>query len=313
MDKSNNKIEVFAPATVANISCGFDVLGLCLDSIGDKMIISKKNKKGISISKIKGFDLPIDVRQNAAGMAARALLKNIKTDYGFDIKIFKKIKPGSGIGSSAASSAGAVVGINELLGNPFTKNELIDFAREGERIACGSPIADNVAPAILGGFTLVKSTNPLQVISLPSIYRLFVVILHPQIEIKTADARAVLPEKILLKDAVTQWANVGSLVSSLYTKDYDLFALSLQDVVVEPYRSKLIPFFKETKEIAIQNGALGYGISGSGPATFAICKGRENAKIIKEKLSEFYIAKKKIPFKIYISKINRKGIKTKMI
>ena len=312
MEKSNNKIEVFAPATVANLSCGFDVLGLCLDSVGDKMIISKKNKKGISISKIKGFDLPLNPLENAASVAAMALLKNIKIDYGFDIQIFKKIKPGSGIGSSAASSAGAVVGINELIGNPFTKTELIDFAREGERIACGSPIADNVTPAILGGFTLVKSTNPLQVISLPSISELHVVILHPQIEVKTADARAVLPKKILLKDAVTQWANVGSLVSSLYTEDYDLFASSLQDVVVEPYRSKLIPFFKETKKITLQNGALGYGISGSGPSTFTICKGMENATLIKEELHKFFM-KTKIPFKIYISKINRKGIKTKMI
>lgn len=312
MKKTTDKIEVFAPATVANLSCGFDVLGLCLDSIGDKMIITKKEKKGITISKIKGFEIPINVYKNAAGVAARALLRKSKIDYGFDIQILKKIKPGSGIGSSAASSAGAVVGINELLNNPFTKTELINFAREGERVACGSPIADNVSPAILGGFTLVKETNPLQVVSLPSIGKLYIVILHPQIEIKTADARAILPKNIPLKDAVKQWANVGSLVSSLYTKNYDLFASSLQDVVIEPYRSKLIPFFKKTKKICMKNGALGYGISGSGPSTFAICKGKENADLIKNALSEFY-AKKRIPYKIYISRINRKGVKTKMI
>jgi len=306
---NNNSIRVFAPATVANISCGFDVLGLCLDSIGDEMLITKKQEKGITISKIEGFDLPKNPLKNAASVAGMALLKKTNLDYGFDIQIFKNIKPGSGIGSSAASSAGAVVGINKLIGAPFNKTELIEFATEGERVACGSPIADNVSPAILGGFTLVKNKKPLHILSLPTPSDLYVVILHPQIEIKTSESRAILPEKIFLKDAVTQWANVGSFISALYTSDYDLLSDSIKDVIVEPYRSKLIPFFNETKQIALQSGALGYGISGSGPSTFALCKGKEAAKNVQLKLNN-YFNKTAIPFKCYLSKINTKGVKT---
>ena len=312
MTNKKDKIEIFAPATVANISCGFDVLGLCLDNVGDKMIISKTAKKGIAISKIEGYDLPLNPLKNAASVAGMALLKELDLDYGFEIEIYKQIKPGSGIGSSAASSAGAVVGINQLLGLPFNDTALIEFAREGERIACGTPIADNVAPAILGGFTLVKETNPLKVLSLPTPKDLFVVILHPQIEIKTADSRGILPENIPLTDAVKQWANVGSFVSALYTNDYDLLANSIKDVIVEPHRSKLIPFFKETKNIALKNGALGYGISGSGPATFSICKGKDVAEKVQQEIRIFF-SKTNIPFKTYSSKINTKGVKTKWI
>ncbi len=301
-------IKIFSPATVANLSCGFDVLGLCLDSIGDEMLIRKIPKKGITISKIDGYDLPYKATKNAAGASALALLKKIDLDYGFDIQITKKIKPGSGIGSSASSSAGSVWAINELLGKPFSNTELIEFAREGERVACGSPIADNVSPAILGGFTLVKSTNPLEVLSLPTPDDLYVVILHPQIEIKTEEARAILPEHIPLKLAVNQWANVGALVSSLYTSDYELLSRSLTDVIVEPFRSKLIPFFDDLKEIAIKNNALGFGISGSGPSVFSLCKGKAIAEKVSEELNSFY-KKTKIDFNIYNSKINTEGVK----
>lgn len=301
-------IKIFSPATVANLSCGFDVLGLCLDSIGDEMLIRKIPKKGIIISKIDGYDLPYKATKNAAGASALALLKKIDLDYGFDIQITKKIKPGSGIGSSASSSAGSVWAINELLGKPFSNTELIEFAREGERVACGSPIADNVSPAILGGFTLVKSTNPLEVLSLPTPDDLYVVILHPQIEIKTEEARAILPEHIPLKLAVKQWANVGALVSSLYTSDYELLSKSLIDAVVEPFRSKLIPFFDELKEIALKNNALGFGISGSGPSVFSLCKGIGNAEKVSKYLNKFYKSTK-IDFNIHISKINTDGVK----
>lgn len=304
------EIKIFAPATIANISCGFDVLGCCLDSIGDEMIIRKSFNKGVKITKITGEDLPFETKNNVAGVAALALLDklNTKINFGFEIEIYKKIKPGSGIGSSAASAAGTVFAINELLGKPFTKLQLIEFAREGERLACGSPIADNVSPAIFGGFTLVKSTDPLKIIELPTLDKLYATIIHPQIEIKTADSRAILPQNIPLNDAVMQWANVGSLVHALHTNDYFLFSESLTDYIVEPYRSKLIPDFDKIKKRALEIGALGCGISGSGPSIFTFSKDIQVAENIKNTISKIY-KKNGIPFHIYISKINSKGIK----
>ncbi|MCF6297501.1 MAG: homoserine kinase [Flavobacteriaceae bacterium] len=305
-----DEIKIFAPATVANISCGFDVLGCCLDAIGDEMIIRKSPAKGVKITKIIGENLPLETDKNVAGVAALALLDklNFNENFGFEIEIYKNIKPGSGVGSSAASAAGVVFAINELLGKPFTKLELIEFAREGERLACGSPIADNVAPAIFGGFTLVKSTNPLKIIELPTLKGLYATIIHPQIEIKTEDSRSILPSKIELSEAVKQWANLGSLVHALHTNDYNLFSESLTDYIVEPYRSKLIPDFDKVKNNALQAGALGCGISGSGPSIFTFSKDKQIAKNVSVAISEVY-KKIDVPFHIYITKINTQGIK----
>lgn len=306
-----NEIKIFAPATVANISCGFDVLGCCLDSIGDEMIIRKSSDKGVKITKITGGDLPYETDKNVAGVSALAFLDhlNFDIDFGFEIEIHKKIKPGSGIGSSAASAAGVVFALNELLDRPFDKFQLVEFAREGERLACGSPIADNVAPAIFGGFTLVKSTNPLKILELPCFKNLFVTIIHPQIEIKTSDSRAILPTKIDLNDAVNQWANLGSLVHALHTNDYDLFADSLTDHIVEPYRSKLIPEFDKVKQNALLAGALGAGISGSGPSIFAFSKELYIAKKVEDTIIDVY-KNTDIEFQTHTSKINTQGIKT---
>ena len=304
------EIKIFAPATIANISCGFDVLGCCLDSIGDEMIIRKSYNKGVKITKITGGDLPFETENNVAGVAALALLNQLsfKIDFGFEIEIYKKIKPGSGIGSSAASAAGSVFAINELLGKPFTKLQLVEFACEGERLACGSPIADNVSPAIFGGFTLVKSTDPLKIIELPTLDKLYATIIHPQIEIKTADSRAILPQNIPLNDAVKQWANVGAFVHALHTNDYFLFSESLTDYIVEPYRSKLIADYDKVKKSALDAGALGCGISGSGPSIFTFSKGMQIAEYVSNTISRVY-KKNNIPFHVYISKINTEGVK----
>jgi len=304
------EIKIFAPATIANISCGFDVLGCCLDTIGDEMIVKKSSERGIRITKIIGEDLPLENSKNVAGAAGLALLDaySNKLDYGFKIEIIKKIKPGSGIGSSAASSAGSVFAINQLLGQPFSKTQLVKFACEGERLACGSPIADNVAPAIYGGFTLVKSIDPIKIVELPTLKDLYATILHPQIEIKTADSRAVLPAKVPLELAAKQWANVGSLVHALHTNNYDLFADSLKDYLVEPHRSKLIPDYKLVKENALKSGALGCGISGSGPSIFTFSKTIEIADKVSNTINNVY-EKNKIPFHIYTSKINKQGIR----
>ncbi|WP_413998751.1 homoserine kinase [Flavobacterium sp. W1B] len=303
-----NEIKIFCPATIANLSCGFDVLGLCLDNVGDEMIIRKSATKGIRITKIVGADLPLETEKNVAGVAGLALLDAVETDFGFDIEIRKHIKAGSGIGSSAASAAGAVFGINALLGNPFEIKDLVQFAMQGEKLACGNAHADNVAPALLGGFTLVRSYNPLDIIKIESPSELYATVVHPQIELKTSDARSVLKQNISLKSAIVQWGNVGGLIAGLYTKDYDLIGRSLHDEIVEPIRSVLIPGFDLIKQAALENGALGSGISGSGPSIFALSKGKDTAENIAKAMSSVY-QEMNLPYEIHVSKVNSKGIK----
>ncbi|MBG6187558.1 homoserine kinase [Flavobacterium sp. CAN_S2] len=303
-----NEIKIFCPATIANLSCGFDVLGLCLETAGDEMIIRKSDVKGIRITKIVGADLPLETEKNVAGVSALAMLEAIETEFGFEIEIYKNIKAGSGIGSSAASSAGAVFGINELLGRPFTRKELVLFAMQGEKLASGNAHADNVAPALLGGFTLVRSSNPLDIIKIESPSELYATVVHPQIELKTSDARSVLKQTVSLKSAITQWGNVGGLIAGLYTKDYDLIGRSLHDEIVEPLRSVLIPGFDLIKKTAYENGALGSGISGSGPSIFALSKGKETADKIAKAMSAVY-DEMNLPYEIHVSKVNDEGMK----
>jgi len=306
--KIMEQIKIFSPATIANVSCGFDVLGLALDTVGDIMIIRKVAKKGISITKISPQNLPLETHKNVAGVAALALLSEIYSDFGFEIEIEKRIKPGSGIGSSAASSAGAVWAINELLGKPFNSTDLVRFAMEGERLATGVAHADNVAPALFGGFTLVRSYSPLDVISIPTPNELYVTVIHPQIEVKTADAREILKTTVPLKDAIKQWGNVGGLISGLYTEDYNLIGRSLEDFIIEPIRSILIPAFDSVKQQSLNAGALGCGISGSGPSIFALSKGEETAKKVTKVMKSVY-DKVGIEYDIHVSKINKQGIK----
>ena len=303
-----NEIRIFSPATVANVACGFDVLGFCLDSQGDEMVIRKTTKKGIKITHIEGYDLPYETEKNVAGVSAIAMYENAKPDCGFEIEIYKRIKPGSGIGSSAASAVGSVFGMNELLGKPYNKTQLTYFAMKGEALASKSEHADNLAPAIFGGFTLVKSTLPLDILQIPTPSELYATIIHPQIEIKTSEAREILPKNVPLKDAISQWANVGSLVHALHTSDYKLIHRSLQDIIVEPYRKQLIPHFDDVKYAAMETGALGCAISGSGPSIFTLSKGIEIATNIEDAMNSIY-AKTKIEFDIHISKINTEGIK----
>lgn len=303
-----NEIKLFCPATIANLSCGFDVLGLCLDTIGDEMIIRKSSRSGITITKIVGANLPLQTENNVAGVAALAMLEETDTDCGFEIEIYKNIKAGSGIGSSAASAAGAVFGINRLLGMPFSDKELVRFAMQGEKLASGSAHADNVAPALLGGFTLVRSYSPLDIIKIESPDEMFATVIHPQIELKTSDARSVLKNNISLKSAIIQWGNVGGLIAGLYTKDYALIGRSLHDEIVEPVRSVLIPAFDSIKTATMQNGALGCGISGSGPSIFALSKGKETAEKVAVAMSAIY-ADINLPYETHVSKINDQGIK----
>lgn len=303
-----NEIKLFCPATIANVSCGFDVLGLCLESTGDEMRIRKVSTPGIRITKIEGQKLPLEAEKNVAGVAALALVKDLDIAFGFEIEIIKKIKPGSGIGSSAASAAGAVFGINKILGMPFNTTELVGFAIQGEALASGTAHADNVAPALLGGFTLVKGYEPLEVIKLNTPKELYATVIHPQIEVKTADARSVLKQSIPLKKAIVQWGNLAGLVSALYTEDYELLSRCLHDEIIEPMRSPLIPGFYKVKE-AVQNaGALGSGISGSGPSIFALSKGKEMAEKVAQAMAKVY-NDFGVDYDLHISGINTEGVK----
>ncbi|MBO0340173.1 MAG: homoserine kinase [Bacteroidota bacterium] len=302
------EIKVFCPATIANVSCGFDVLGLALDSVGDQMTVRKTSDKGIHITKIMGQKLPLETENNVAGVAGLALLEKSDYDGGFEIEIDKRIKPGSGIGSSAASSTGAVWAMNELLGKPFSKLELVEFAMQGEKLASDVAHADNVAPAIYGGFTLVRSYEPLDIIPIPTPSELYATVIHPQIEIKTSDSRKILKTTISMQQGIQQWGNLGGLVAGLFQNDYDLIGRSLHDYIVEPIRSILIPAFDDIKANALKAGALGSGISGSGPSIFALSKGEETAKKVAESMKNTY-QNIGVDFDIHISKVNSQGVK----
>ena len=272
-------IRVFAPATVANVSCGFDVLGFAVHEPGDELILKKTSSSEIKITKITGDEgkLPKAIEKNTATVAILKFLEHLDVKQGFEMELHKKMPLGSGMGSSAASAAAGVFAANQLLGEPLSVEELLPFAMEGERIACGAAHADNVAPALYGGLTLVRSYSPLDVIRLPMPNELFCVLLHPHIHIRTEDARAILKRDIPMKKAIQQWGNLAGLVAGFIQQDYDLLARSMQDVIVEPVRSILIPGFDVVKQAALEAGALGFSISGSGPSMFALCRGEETA------------------------------------
>ena len=303
-----NEIKVFSPASIANLSCGYDILGVCLDNIGDEITVRKTKKKGVVIKKVSGQKLSTDISLNVAGVSATALLNETKVNCGFEIEIHKGIKPGSGIGSSAASSAGSVFAINKLIGEPYTNKELIKFAMCGEMAASGSKHADNVAAVLLGGFTFVKNSTENDYFKLNTPIEIAFTVIHPKIELKTKDSRAVVKDKVLLKNMVEQSANLGAFISGLYTEDYDLIGRSLKDVIIEPLRSVLIPKFEKIKSVSINSGALGCGISGSGPSVFAMCKGVTTAINVGNAMKKIY-DKLDLDYDVHISCVNDIGIK----
>jgi len=302
------EINVFAPATVANVGPGFDVLGMALSDVGD-IVHFKLNTKGtLRLFDETGCGLPLDPEKNVTSVAIQTMLNELGSKQGMDITFKKKINPGSGIGSSAASCAAGAFGANVLLGSPFSKTELVRFAMQGERMASGSAHADNVAPALLGGFTLIQGYDPLRVVSLPYPENLHCVILHPDIEIKTADSRRILRKEISLRKAVKQWGNVAGLVAGLMLSDMDLIQASLNDVVIEPVRSMLIPGFADVKKAALAQGALGCSISGSGPSIFALTDSAEKAQAIQMAMKAVYDAIN-LPYDSFVSQLNPIGTK----
>lgn len=275
----HRNIRIYAPATVANLGPGFDIMGMAIEGAGDILQMNIAPGDSLIIRNESGFPLPGDVEKNVITPAVRAMLDAWGGSLSVEVTILQKIRPGSGIGSSSASSAAAVVGLNELLGNPFDQRQLITFAMEGERLVSGGTAhADNAGPAVAGGIVLIRGYDPLDYIRIPVPERLYAAVIHPHITVNTLESRAVMRKEIPQRDAVTQWGNVGGLVAGLLTSDMGLVGRSLKDVVAEPYRKHFIPGYDELKAaLASTEGVLGSNIAGSGPSVFALCNGPEAA------------------------------------
>ncbi|MEM8524641.1 MAG: homoserine kinase [Bacteroidota bacterium] len=304
------EVKVFAPATIANVACGFDILGFAIDRPGDEVVARFTNRKGLVITQItgtKGKKLPFEVEKNTAGYAALQLLKNIgEEERGIELEIHKKMPFGSGLGSSAASAVGGVMAVNELLDCPLSKGEILRFAVEGEQIADGAFHADNVAPSLFGGITLIRNNQDLDVHFLPVPEKLHAVVVHPKIEILTKDARAVLSKEVELKKSIEQSGNLGGLIVGLYNNDLELISRSLKDVIIEPQRAVLIPDFYRVKEAAINAGALGCSISGAGPSIFALCTSQTTAQNIGAAIQKVFMDNN-VNSECFSSPINQKG------
>lgn len=304
---AGKRIRVKAPATVSNLSCGFDVLGLALDEPFDVVDLELTDAGTVVIDDIRGCGrLSRDPEQNVVGVVLKAASAMAGSSTGFRVSIEKGIRPGSGIGSSGASAAAAAFGANLLLGEKFTSSEMVRLAMEGERLASGSAHADNVAPALLGGIILVRSYEPLDIVRLHVPPELYCVVIHPETEIKTSVARGLLESQVPLTTAVRQWGNLAGLVAGLYREDYDLIGRSLIDFVAEPKRSVLIEGFDLVRSTAMECGALGAGISGSGPSVFALCRGGDSAAAVMKGMSEA-MKSQGIGFDAYVSPVSRRG------
>ena len=301
-------IRIKSPATIANLVCGFDILGLALEEPYDLMTLENTDHQGLEIVHLDDHGLPTAPGQNVAGAALLAMMEELNEVPQWKLTIDKRIKPGSGLGSSAASAAGAVYAANKLLGNPFNNEDLIRFAMFGEKVASGVKHADNITPCLLGGVTLIRSIHPLDIISL-SAPELFITVVHPQIEVRTADARQILKKEVPLKQAIKQWGNIAGLVAGLMQGDHALIGRSLEDVIIEPVRSILIPGFEETKRRSLEAGALGGGISGSGPSIFMLSKDEKTAAAVEQEMKKVYTTIG-IDYKTYLTKLNGKGITT---
>lgn len=306
---SKKEIKVFAPATVANVVCGFDVLGFAVNEPGDEVVMRLVDEPGVRLLQITGDEgrLPLDSNKNTVSASVQHYLKHLnRTDVGVEIELHKKMPIGSGLGSSSASTVAGLFAINQLMGNLLTAKELVPFAMKGEELACGYGHADNVAPALMGGFVLVRSYDPLDLVALPTPKNLFAAIVYPEVDVPTKDARQMIRSKVLLKDAVTQWGNVAGLVAGLCLNDTDLLGRSMKDVLVEPVRSILIPDFEHLRELAMENGALGFGISGSGPSVFALATDEQSARQI-TKAQQQHLNKLNINSKAFVSPVNAEG------
>lgn len=307
----NAGIKVFAPATIANIAVGYDIIGLALEYPGDEIIARKSDKcKGVKITHIfnDGGKLPMDPLKNTASVAGQAVLDAIgESDFGIEIEIHKKMPIGSGLGSSAASAVSGAYAVNDIVGKPFTKKELLPFAVRGEESADKAFHADNVAPCLLGGIILVRNDKSLLYRRLPTPKGLYITLVHPDIEILTKNAREVIKNTITLKQHIDQSFNLAGFISSLYTSDFDLMRECMHDHIIEPQRSFMIPKFKDVKEAALKHNAIGCSISGAGPSIFALSENSLDAENIAFAMKEVFVNSKIIADTI-ISKVNPEGV-----
>jgi homoserine kinase len=301
-------IRAFAPATVANVCCGFDILGFAVDHPGDEVKLTLRDDDRVNVVSIEGDGgkLPREAEKNTASVAVISFLKAIGSTQGVDIELIKNLPLGSGMGSSAASGVAALVAINELLGNPLTREQLVPHAMEAERIACGSAHADNVAPSLLGGFVLVRDYQPLDVIRVDATENLYCTLIHPHLELKTEDSRKVLRHSISLKDTITQSGNIAGLMLGLTKPDYALIGRSLKDVIAEPIRAAFIPGFDVMRTVAVDVGALGFGISGSGPTVFALSETLDKANAVAKAVQQEF-EKRLLKADVFVSKVNQRG------
>lgn len=310
----NDSIRVFAPATVANVGCGFDVLGFAIDAPGDEVVVRKVDRPGVRLLSITGDGgrLPLDPGRNTVTVPILEFLKDLAdaTEHasGFEVTLHKKMPLGSGLGSSAASAVAGVWAANKLLGEPVPQAALLTFALEGERVACGAAHADNAAACLHGGFTLVRSNHPPDVVPLTPGTELYAAVVHPHIEIRTEDSRRIMRTYVPLSKAVVQWGNVGGLVAGILMGDTNLIARSLTDVIVEPIRGVLIPGFDAAKHAAMEAGALGCSISGSGPSMFALCADLQTAEKAGSAMRALF-HKIGLESDLYVSPINCMGPK----
>ncbi|WP_346236656.1 homoserine kinase [Niabella insulamsoli] len=299
-------IKIKSPGTVANLVCGFDILGLALKEPYDIMEFEVIDEPGVVIVNKDSFGLPTDPEKNVAGVVLLAAIEKAGFQKGIKVTIEKQIKPGSGLGSSAASAAGAAVGAARLMGDIFSTDDMVQLAMIGEKLATGVKHADNITPCILGGVTLIRSIYPLDIIPIAS-PDLYVTVVHPQIEVRTADARQILRKQVYLKDAIKQWGNIAGLVAGLVSNDNALISRSLEDVIIEPVRSILIPNFDDVKTQCKAAGALGGGISGSGPSIFMLSENESIATDVGQIMKKIY-DDIDIENNVYVTTINKTGV-----
>jgi homoserine kinase len=305
---SREEIKVFGPATVSNVGPGFDLLGFALESPGDEMIVRRNGTSRLVLYDQSGYSLPTDPELNVAAVAVSSLLRELHSKEGFDLVFTRKIPPGSGVGSSAASCAAAVVGINELLGSPFDMARLVSHAMEGEKVASGATHADNIAPALLGGITLIRSYDPLDIKHISYPEDLWCAVIHPNLEIRTAESRKMIPRTVPLETALKQCGNLAGLVAGLASADYPLIGRSVTDLFAEPYRTHQLPDYGALKASALEAGSVGTGLSGSGPSVFSLCRGQEMATGVGQVMKSHFTTRG-IESRVYLSRISQAGCK----
>ncbi|MGB0388880.1 MAG: homoserine kinase [Ardenticatenaceae bacterium] len=303
-----NTVTVFAPATSANLGPGFDLLGVAIDGLGDWVTATRREEVGVIIEEIEGDEgrLPREADENTAGIAAREALRLIGADVGVTLHLRKGLPLGSGLGSSAASAAAAAWAVNALFGQPLSKRELLPACLVAEANVSGWH-ADNVGPSLFGGFLLIRSYDPLDIIPLPTPPGLIFVLATPAFELPTKMARKVLPKSIPLKQHIANSGNLAAMIAAFFKGSLPLLGRAIQDIIVEPARAPLIPAFDAVKAAALEAGALACSISGAGPTLFAVSDDMANAHKIANAMQNAFQTHAGLTSDIHIAPVDQQG------